>query len=166
RTLAAMHPNPSDKVPAWQIVEPEPPEALLGYYREAEATTDIEWEYLAAINLVETGFGRIDGLSVAGAQGPMQFLPTTWAERGIGEGDINDPHDAIHAAARYLVRRGGPADMQRALRGYNNSANYVQAVTIYADMLRRDERTLWVLHEWEIHYLSSVGDLWLPVGYL
>lgn len=166
RTLAAMHPNPSDKVPAWQIVEPEPPEALLGYYREAEAATGIEWEYLAAINLVETGFGRIDGLSVAGAQGPMQFLPTTWAERGIGEGDIDDPHDAIQGAARYLVRRGGPADMARALRGYNNSANYVQAVMIYADMLRRDERTLWVLHEWEIHYLSSVGDLWLPVGYL
>ena len=56
--------------------------------------------------------------------------------------------------------------MQRALRGYNNSANYVRAVSLYADMLRRDERALWVLHEWEIHYRSSVGDLWLPTGYL
>ena len=166
RTLAAMHPNPSDKVPAWQIIEPEPVDALLSYYREAEARTGIEWEYLAAINLVETGFGRIRGLSDAGARGPMQFLPSTWNEPGIGEGDIDDPHDAIQAAARYLVRRGGPADMQRALRGYNNSPNYVRAVSIYADLLRRDERALHVLHAWEIHYLSAAGDLWLPVGYL
>jgi len=166
RTLAAMHPDPSANVPAWKIVEPEPADALLDYFREAEAATGIEWEYLAAINLVETGFGRIRGLSVAGAQGPMQFLPTTWAERGIGEGDIDDPHDSIQAAARYLVRRGGPADMQRALRGYNNSPNYVTAVSLYADLMRRDERALWVLHEWQIHYLSSAGDLWFPVGYL
>ncbi len=33
------------------------------------------WYYLAAINLIETRMGRIDGLSTAGAQGPMQFLP-------------------------------------------------------------------------------------------
>lgn len=165
RTLAAMHPNPSDMVPAWQIIEPEPADALLSYYREAEAATGIEWEYLAAINLVETGFGRIRGLSVAGARGPMQFLPSTWEERGIGEGDIDDPHDSIQAAARYLVRRGGPADMPRALRGYNNSPNYVRAVSIYADLLRRDVRALHVLHAWEVHYLSAAGDLWLPVGY-
>jgi hypothetical protein len=165
RDLAAMHPNPSDKVPAWEIRAPEPVDALLTYYREAEAATGIEWEYLAAINLVETGFGRIHGLSVAGAQGPMQFLPTTWDERGIGEGDINDPHDAIQAAARYLVRRGGPGDMERALRGYNNSPNYVRAVMRYADLMRDDERALAVFHEWEVHYLSSAGDLWLPVGY-
>src|SRR5690606_26493401 len=132
---------------------------------EAEAATGIGWEYLAAINLVETAFGRIRGLSVAGAQGPMQFLPSTWNERGIGAGDIDDPHDAIQAAARYLVRRGGPADMALALLGYNNSPNYVRAVTLYADILRRDDRALAVFHEWEVHYLSAAGDLWLPVGY-
>jgi hypothetical protein len=165
RSLAAMHPDPSDQVPAWEIVAPEAPEALLGFYREAEAASGIEWEYLAAINMVETAFGRIRGLSTAGARGPMQFLPTTWAEAGIGEGDIDDPHDAIQAAARYLVRRGGPGDMQRALRGYNNSPNYVLAVTTYADMLRADERALYVFHEWQVHYLSSAGDLWLPEGY-
>jgi soluble lytic murein transglycosylase-like protein len=165
RQLAAMHPDPSAMVPAWEIVAPAPADQLLAYYREAEAATGIEWEYLAAINLVETGFGRIRGLSVAGAQGPMQFLPSTWDERGIGEGDIDDPHDAIQAAARYLVRRGGPADMTRALHGYNNSPNYVQAVTRYAELMRADERALAVLHEWEVHYLSSAGDIWLPVGY-
>jgi hypothetical protein len=166
RMLAAMHPDPSAVVPAWQIVEPAPADELLGYYREAQDATGIEWQYLAAINMVETAFGRIRGLSTAGARGPMQFLPSTWDEPGIGEGDIDDPHDAIHAAARYLVRRGGPADMARALRGYNNSPNYVRAVTLYADLLRRDERALAVFHEWEVHYLSSAGDLWLPAGYL
>jgi membrane-bound lytic murein transglycosylase B len=165
RTLAVMHPDPSAMVPAWEIREPEPADQLLSHYREAESATGIEWEYLAAINLVETGFGRIRGLSVAGAQGPMQFLPSTWNERGIGEGDIDDPHDAIQAAARYLVRRGGPGDMERALRGYNNSPNYVRAVSLYAGLMRQDERALTVFHAWEVHYLSSAGDLWLPVGY-
>ena len=71
------------------------------------------------MNLVETGMGRIDGISVANAQGPMQFLPTTWAEAGIGQGNIRDPHDAIQAAARYLVRRGGLSGYQP--RGYGGT---------------------------------------------
>ena len=89
-------------LPAWRIIAPEPAKNLLTYYQKAESTTGIEWEVLAAVNLVETGMGRIDGISVANAQGPMQFLPTTWAEAGIGQGNIRDPHDAIQAAARYL----------------------------------------------------------------
>jgi len=72
---------------------------------------------LAAVNLVETGMGRIDGVSIANAQGPMQFLPSTWAEPGIGKGNIRNPHDAIQAAARYLVRRGGLRDIRRGLWG-------------------------------------------------
>jgi hypothetical protein len=155
---------PPTEVPAWRIVAPEPAEQLLAHYRKAEAATGIPWRYLAAINLVESGFGRIRGLSTAGARGPMQFLPSTWNERGIGEGDIDDPHDAIQAAARYLVRRGGPADMARALRGYNNSAYYVEGVATLADLFR-DERSFHVVYEWEIHYFSAEGDLWLPVGY-
>jgi hypothetical protein len=155
--------DPPENVPAWAIVEPEPLEALVGYYREAEAATGIEWEYLAAINLVETGMGRIVGLSTAGARGPMQFIPSTWDE--VGEGSIDDPRDSIHAAARYLVRRGGPDDMNRALWGYNNADEYVAAVNAYADLMRRDERNLVGLYHWEIHYFAAIGDLWLPVGY-
>ena len=155
--------DPPENVPAWEIVEPEPVESLLGHYRKAEDATGIGWEYLAAINLVETGMGRIIGLSTAGARGPMQFIPTTWDE--VGEGSIDDPHDAIQAAARYLVRRGGPDDMDRALWGYNNADEYVVAVNHYADLLRRDERNFTAIYNWEIHYFASVGDLWLPVGY-
>ncbi|KAF0652820.1 transglycosylase [Cyanobium sp. Copco_Reservoir_LC18] len=152
-------------VPAWRIIPPEPAADLLRYYREASAATGIPWEVLAAINLVETGMGRIDGVSVADARGPMQFLPTTWAEPGIGKGDIRDPEDAIHAAARYLVRRGGLRDIRRGLWGYNNSRHYVRAVLLYAELLRMDPAAFTGLYHWEIHYASSAGDLWLPVGY-
>ncbi len=94
----------SDTLPAWRIIEPLPAERLRSIYRAAERRFGVEWEYLAAINLIETGMGRIRGTSVAGAQGPMQFIPSTWDT--YGRGDINDPRDAIMAAARYLDARG------------------------------------------------------------
>ena len=154
------------RLPAWRIIQPEPAEQLLSYYRKAEAATGIEWEVLAAVNLVETGMGRIDGISVANAQGPMQFLPTTWAESGIGAGDIRNPHDAIQAAARYLVRRGGRQNIRQGLWGYNNSDYYGRAVLLYASLMKEDPRAYIGLYHWEIHFNSALGDLWLPVGYV
>ncbi|MFM7675825.1 MAG: transglycosylase SLT domain-containing protein [Synechococcus sp.] len=167
REFLAMHAGGrgATSLPAWRIRAPEPAENLLRYYREAEAATGIPWQVLAAVNLVETGMGRIDGVSVADARGPMQFLPTTWAERGIGKGDIRDPHDSIQAAARYLVRRGGLQDIRRGLWGYNNSDHYGRAVLHYAALLRQDPRAYRGLYHWEIYYASTAGDLWLPVGY-
>ena len=152
-------------LPAWRIIPPEPAEQLISHYKKAEAATGIEWEVLAAVNLVETGMGRIDGVSVANAQGPMQFLPTTWTEPGIGAGDIRDPHDAIQAAARYLVRRGGLKDIRRGLWGYNNSDYYGRAVLLYASLMKDDPRAYTGLYHWEIHFNADAGDLWLPVGY-
>ncbi|MEA5441518.1 lytic transglycosylase domain-containing protein [Cyanobium gracile] len=167
REFLAMHRGGprSAVVPAWRIIPPEPAANLLRYYREASAATGIPWEVLAAVNLVETGMGRIDGVSVADARGPMQFLPSTWAEPGIGQGDIRDPEDAIHAAARYLVRRGGLKDIRKGLWGYNNSNRYVRGVLLYAELLRQDPQAFTGLYNWEIHYNSAAGDLWLPVGY-
>ena len=168
REFLAMHPRrqrPS-QLPAWRIIEPEPAARLLGYYREAAAATGIPWQVLAAVNLVETGMGRIDGISVADARGPMQFLPSTWAEPGIGNGgDIRDPRSAIQAAARYLVRRGGLKDISKGLWGYNNSDHYGRAVLHYAALLRDDPAAYTGLYHWQIHFASSAGDLWLPVGY-
>ena len=152
-------------LPAWRIIPPEPADQLISHYKKAEAATGIEWEVLAAVNLVETGMGRIDGVSVANAQGPMQFLPTTWTEPGIGAGDIRDPHDAIQAAARYLVRRGGLKDIRRGLWGYNNSDYYGRAVLLYASLMKDDPRAYTGLYHWEIHFNADAGDLWLPVGY-
>lgn len=167
REFLAMHRGPaSNRLPAWRIQPPAPADQLLRAYRSAAAQTGIDWEVLAAVNLVETGMGRIDGVSVANAQGPMQFLPSTWAEPGIGRGgDIRDPWDAIHAAARYLVRRGGLSDIRRGLWGYNNSDHYGEAVLRYTALLKADPSAYRGLYHWEIHFASAAGDLWLPVGY-
>ena len=95
----------------------------------------------------------------------MQFLPTTWAEPGIGAGDIRDPHDAIQAAARYLVRRGGLQDIRRGLWGYNNSDTYVTAVQAYAAALRADPAAYRAIYHWEIYFFTEAGDVWLPTGF-
>jgi hypothetical protein len=166
RDFLAMHRGQRTlTLPSWRIRSPEPPEQLLSYYKEAAAATGIPWEVLAAVNLVESGMGRLEGISVAGAQGPMQFLPTTWAETGIGKGDIRNPRDAIHAAARYLVRRGGPGNLKKALWGYNNSDHYGRAVLHYAALMKDDPAAFRGLYHWEVHFASGAGDLWLPVGY-
>lgn len=162
--LRAMHTQLSDTLPAWRIVEPAPASDLLAFYREGEATYGVDWEYLAAINLVETAMGRIRGTSTAGAQGPMQFIPATWS--AYGEGDINDPHDAILAAARYLNARGfADGRIDDALYGYNNSVRYVRAVRAWASILIDDPRAFAGFYHWRVIYLSEIGDIWLPVGY-
>lgn len=154
----------SDRLPAWRVVPPTPLPRLTRIYREAADTHGVPWELLAAINFVETGFGKIRGLSSAGARGPMQFMPATWD--AYGQGDVNDPRDAIHAAARYLAARGGsPFDERKALWAYNQHDGYVDGVQAYASILRRDPDALRGLHQWQILYLSEHGDVWLPVGY-
>jgi hypothetical protein len=93
---------------------------------------------LAAINKVETDFGRNQGPSFAGAAGWMQFMPSTWAAYGVdadgdGTSDPADPDDAIHAAARYLAASGAPGDWYRAIFAYNHADWYVQQVLARAD---------------------------------
>jgi len=168
RELNLLHASagePSPDIPAWTIIEPEPLETLVGHYKRAGEASGIDWRVLAGINLIETRMGRIRGLSSSGAQGPMQFLPTTWEEVSDG-GDINDPSDAIDGAARYLVRRGALDDIRQGLFGYNNSDNYVNAVLAYAELLELDERTIRGFYNWEVYVGTAAGTLWLPVGYL
>jgi membrane-bound lytic murein transglycosylase B len=159
-----MHARPSQTLPAWRIVAPEPADELLAIYREAGDAFDIPWSVLAAINLVETGTGRIRGMSIAGAQGPMQFLPATWAAYGAG-GDIEDTHDAIFGAARYLAANNGATDIDHALFRYNHSDRYVRGVKLYAEIIAEHPRAFLGLHQWGVWYASSAGDVYLPVGY-
>lgn len=167
QSLGALHSggDPSPDIPGWTIIEPEPLDMLVEHYKRAGEANGIDWQVLAGINLIETGMGRIRGLSTAGAQGPMQFLPSTWDEVSEG-GDINNPSDAIDGAARYLVQRGGLEDIREGLFGYNNSDDYVDAVLAYADLLKLDERALRGFYNWEIYVGTEAGTLWLPVGYL
>lgn len=155
--------TPQPRLPAWRIVAPPPADELLGHYREAESVFGVGWEYLAAIHLVETRMGRIRGTSPAGAQGPMQFMPGTWA--AYGEGDINNPRDAILAAGRYLSANGAPADMNNALFHYNRSQAYVHAISTYAEQMRADPRTFRGYYHWQVYYRTTEGDRLLPVGY-
>jgi soluble lytic murein transglycosylase-like protein len=148
---------------AWRIVEPAPLDDLARYYREAEVEFGVPWAYLAAIHLVETRMGRIRGTSVAGAQGPMQFMPATWAR--YGDGDINTDRDAIRAAARYLKANGAPENIAGALFRYNQSQRYVRAVTAYADVMRADADAYRGYYGWQVYYLTTSGDVLLPVGY-
>ena len=138
---------------------------LLGYYRKAEAAAGVGWNYLAAINLVETGLGRIVGVSHAGAQGPMQFLPSTFAVYGDG-GDILSLHDSIMAAGRYLAANGFADDHDHAIFRYNNSNRYVRAVNDYAAVLAADPAAFAGYHRWDIYYRTTAGDVLLPVGYV
>jgi soluble lytic murein transglycosylase-like protein len=153
-----------DTLPAWRIDPPTPAGELLGYYRKAESASGVGWTYLAAINLIETGFGRIVGVSSAGAQGPMQFLPSTFGAYGEG-GDIFSPRDSILAAGRYLAANGFANERDYALYRYNNSSQYVQAVNDYAAVLAADPAAFVGYYRWDVDYNTTAGDVLLPIGY-
>jgi hypothetical protein len=153
-----------DTLPAWRIVPPAPADELMGYYSEAEAASGVAWNYLAAINLIESRFGSIQGDSTAGAQGPMQFLPSTWDAYGNG-GDIRAPRDSILAAGRYLAANGFTDDRDGAIFRYNNATQYVRAVNDYAAVLAADPGAFAGYYRWDVYFRTTAGDVLLPIGY-
>jgi hypothetical protein len=107
--------------------------SLNGLWRRAGAAYGIPWEVLAAINKIESNFGRNMGPSSAGAIGWMQFMPDTWMRWGTdGNGDgVADPwnaEDAVFSASRYLAAAGGRTDLQRGIFAYNHAQWYVDDV--------------------------------------
>jgi hypothetical protein len=163
RQLTAMA-EVKDAIPAWRIVAPVPADELLGHYRDAEAASGVGWNYLAAINLIETRLGSVVGPSSAGAQGPMQFLPSTFAGYGEG-GDIYSPRDSIMAAGRYLAASGFAANRDQAIYRYNHAAQYVRAVNDYAAVLAADPAAFTGFYRWDVYVKTTAGDLLLPIGY-
>jgi membrane-bound lytic murein transglycosylase B len=168
REFVAMHTRLGQNLPAWRIVDPLPADQLLAAYQEAQQRFGVPWNVLAAVNLVETGMGRIVGLSSAGAQGPMQFMPATWSAYGMG-GDVWDTHDAILGAANYLAANGGgdgtPEGLANALFHYNRSQHYVNGVLHYAAVMAAEPRTFLGMHAWPVVYATVLGDITLPTGY-
>ncbi len=129
--------TPARPLRTFRIGAAPPPATLLRFYREAERRSGVDWQVLAAVNYVESAFGRVREASLAGAQGPMQFMPATWTR--YGRGDVHDPRQSILAAARFLRAAGWP-DERQALYRYNPSWAYVDAIRRYAGRIRRDPR--------------------------
>jgi hypothetical protein len=135
---------------------PEPARELLAHYRKAQRRFGVQWPVLAAVNFVESAFGRMRNSSAAGAQGPMQFIPSTWDAYGMG-GDVNDPRDAIMGAANYLSASGAPGDLTGALYAYNPSDLYVRAVLAYAGRIRRDRDAFLSYYSWQVFVRQPQG---------
>ena len=149
RALVRLTPPTTLPLSAFRTGPAEPADRLLGHYRAAQRRFGVPWDVLAAVNFVETAFGKVRSQSTAGAQGPMQFLPATWRAYGLG-GDIHDPRDSILGAANYLRASGAPGNMRRALYAYNHSSLYVEAVLAYARVMRRDLRAFYGFHAWQV----------------
>jgi soluble lytic murein transglycosylase-like protein len=127
-------------VPSFFIDSFSIPPFLLPIYQAAGAAYGIPWQVLAAINEVETDYGRDLNVSSAGAEGWMQFLPSSWGQYGVdvnndGFEDPYNPADAIFAAARYLKDAGGDTDIRGAVFAYNHSQAYVNSVLLRARLL-------------------------------
>ncbi len=113
------------------------PAFLLSIYQAAGIQYGIRWEVLAAINEIETDYGRNLNVSSAGAMGWMQFIPSSWKSWGVdangdGKTDPYNPVDAIFAAARYLKAAGADQDLRKAIFAYNHADWYVDSVLMRA----------------------------------
>jgi hypothetical protein len=122
------------------------PATMLALYQQAApGCPGLPWSILAAIGKVETNHGRDVRVSSAGAQGPMQFLPATWAKYGVyadadGVADIGDPADSVVSAAGYLCANGAStaAGWSTAIWNYNHDPAYVALVFGLAGRYERE----------------------------
>ena len=140
-TLSLGLPGPAPiGVPNFIINKFRIPPFLLPLYQAAGVQYGIRWEVLAAINEIETDYGRNLNVSSAGAVGWMQFIPSSWRTYGVdanrdGEKDPYNPVDAIFAAGRYLKAAGGESNLRRAIFAYNHADWYVDSVLMRARMI-------------------------------
>ena len=116
------------------------PPFLIPIYQAAGIEYQIPWQVLAAINEIETDYGRNLSVSSAGAVGWMQFLPSTWKEWGVdangdGVADPYNPVDAIFTAARYLHAAGASTNVAKGIFAYNHASWYVQSVLLRAKLI-------------------------------
>src|SRR5215216_2074610 len=138
-SLATPGPVPIG-VPNFFIDKFRIPPFLLPIYQAAGIQYGVRWEILAAINEIETDYGRNLNVSSAGALGWMQFMPATWDMYGVdangdGEKDPFNPVDAIFAAARYLRAAGADKDLYRSIFAYNHADWYVESVLMRARVI-------------------------------
>jgi soluble lytic murein transglycosylase-like protein len=114
------------------------------YVRAASVCPGLDPLVLVAIHDVESGRDAQGETSGAGAVGPMQFLPETWAHYGIdanhdGVADPMNLTDALMGATQLLCANGVTADAthESAIWNYNHSRRYVNAVLARAAELHQ-----------------------------
>jgi Transglycosylase SLT domain len=136
--------TPATAAPSGQL-----PTTYLQLFQESAAgyCPGLSWTVLAAIGQIESADGTNVGPSTAGALGPMQFLPSTWAVWGIdafgqaGPPDVMNPYDAVPSAARMLCADGaasGGSGLSAAIFDYNHATWYVNEVLALAAEYARD----------------------------
>jgi cell wall-associated NlpC family hydrolase len=124
-----------------------PPDYLIWYMDAAQTCPGLPWSVLAGIGTVESGNGESgspgvhSGHNLAGAEGPMQFLPATFARYAVNADPGHplspyDPADAIYTAAAMLcangARSGSPVGIKQAVFAYNHAQWYVTDVMSWA----------------------------------
>ena len=140
-TFSLAQPGPAQiGVPNFFIEKFRIPPFLLPIYQAAGTEYGVPWQVLAAINEIETDYGRNLSVSSAGALGWMQFMPSSWATYGVdangdGKKDPFNPVDAIFAAGRYLRAAGADKDINHAIFAYNHADWYVQSVLLRAKLI-------------------------------
>ena len=133
-------PSTATGVPNFIIRKFRVPPFLLSIYQAAGIEYGVRWEILAAINEIETDYGRNLNVSSAGALGWMQFMPATWKMYGTdankdGRKDPFNPVDAIFSAARYLKAANYENDVRAAIWAYNHADWYVDSVLLRARLI-------------------------------
>lgn len=166
--LPGLTPNLSLVVPPSLTTPPANPAQLsypqlLAVWQRAGAAYDIPWQVLAAINKVESDWGRNMGPSSAGAIGWMQFMPDTWMRWGVdadgdGVADPWDPTDAVFSAARYLAAAGGASDLSRAVYAYNHADWYVQEVLSLANLYGSSDAIAFSLDRLQVNLDNARSD--------
>jgi murein DD-endopeptidase MepM/ murein hydrolase activator NlpD len=131
-----------------------PPSNLIPIYKAAGQQYHLPWQVLAAINGIETDYGRNLSVSSAGAVGWMQFMPATWSAYAVSVAgqptpSPYDPRAAIFAAAHLLAANGGAQHLRQAIFAYNHASWYVDAV-----LWRERLITVWAATD---HATSSLG---------
>jgi hypothetical protein len=137
-----------EQLPVTKVISGQLPATYLQLFQASAARycPGLSWTVLAAIGQIESGDGTNNGPSPAGALGPMQFLPSTWAVWGLdgfgqtGPPDIMNPYDAVPSAARMLCADGaaaGGSALSSAIFAYNHADWYVNQVLALAQQYAR-----------------------------
>ena len=141
--------TPALRKPKIRVGPAAPTADLLRWYRQAEQRFGVPWRVLAAVNLVESAFGKLRSASAAGAQGPMQFMPSTWRKYGLSRSGPPNTRAGRASGAAHSVRR--------ALYAYNPSTLYVDAVLRYARRIRADTHAFYEFYSWQVFVRTTAG---------